>query len=266
MERGHWAQMEGPLQRANTAEIPWVARKFRKASARHGTATFGKWADLGIVALVTSSIPYIAALALPLVDPLAARIDSPRYWFLQTTHQLAVLMLALLAMRAVSTRSWADWGFNLRNAGTSLKMAAAFAVPATIVAYFLGEPVPSSTPPLAPWAAFWILGTHLLIIGTTQEVLFRAFVMRTLEQRWPTAVHLGKVAIPVSGMLAAVIFTLAHVKLFPPSVWPVQIAASFVYGIVYAIVFQRTGSLLGVSLLHGYTNTVFVAIVMLKSA
>ena len=57
---------------------------------------------------------------------------------------------------------------------------------------------------------------------------------------------------------------LAHVKFAPPFIWPAQLVEAFVFGLAYAFMFQRTGSLLGCSLAHGFSNTIYVAMLLIK--
>ena len=123
---------------------------------------------------------------------------------------------------------------------------------------------PQPTSSITAGAIVAVLITHLFVIGSTQEVLFRGFVMGFLENRWPTIYRLGPVKVPLSGLIAAVIFTLAHVKPFPPYAWPAQLAFSFIYGVIYAVMYRHTRSLLGPALAHGYSNAAYVAMMMLK--
>jgi CAAX protease family protein len=179
-------------------------------------------------------------------------------------HQIGALALTLLAIRSVSTRRFADWGLNLRHAGLGIAMAAGFAVVVSVPTYFLMDAAPPPTTPITPWIIIAVLTTHFLVIGTTQEVLYRGFVMGFLENRWPTVYRVAGIEIPVRGLIAAVIFMLSHVKPFPPFVWPMQLMFSLVYGVLYALMYQRTRSLLGPSLAHGYSNAAYVAMMLLK--
>ena len=129
-----------------------------------------------------------------------------------------------------------------------------FALAVTPLMYWLMNRQPAPTTALDAWEIAAILLTHFLVIGFTQEVLFRAFAMGMLQQHWPRS----------AGVLAAVIFTLAHVKFAPPYIWPEQLAIAFVFGLAYAAMYSRTTSLLGPSIAHGFSNTIYVALMMLK--
>lgn len=244
------------------AGSPWILRTFRRGAVESGVVTFGRGPDLVFAAVVALAIPRVARGAVPLAKPLVPALDPDRYWFLQTVHQLAALALTLLVMRLVSTRRWADWGRNFWNAGQGLLLALIFAVVMSVPIYLLMDQAERPTTGISSGGIVGVLVTHFLIIGTTQEVLVRGFVMTFLQNRWPKVYRFAGVEVPLSGLLAAVIFMLAHVKPFPPFFWPAQLGFSLGYGVLYAIMIHGTKSLLGPTLAHGYSNTAYV--VMLK--
>ena len=249
-----------------TMVTPWIKRAIRKGAVQRGTVTFGAAADVCFVATIALAIPWLASVAIPLAVPLLPILDPGRYWLLQTVHQIAALVLTLVTIRLVSVRTWAGWGFNLNRAGLGIAMTVGFALAVSLPTYFLMSAAPQPTSSITAGAIVAVLITHLFVIGSTQEVLFRGFVMGFLENRWPTIYRLGPVEVPLSGLIAAVIFTLAHVKPFPPYAWPAQLAFSFIYGVIYAVMYRHTRSLLGPALAHGYSNAAYVAMMMLKYA
>jgi len=245
---------------------PWLARVIGGSAVQAGTVTFGRNADLFFAAAIALAIPWFASVAVPLASPLLPMLDPERYWLQQTVHQIAALALTLLVIHLVSKRRLADWGLNLRHAGLGISMAAGFAIVVSVPIYFLMDAAPPPTTPITSWVIVAILTTHLLVIGTTQEVLYRGFVMGFLENRWPMVYRLAGMEIPVRGLIAAVIFMLSHVKPFPPFVWPMQLMFALIYGVFYALMYHRTRSLLGPALAHGYSNTAYVAMLLLKYA
>jgi membrane protease YdiL (CAAX protease family) len=215
--------------------------------------TFGPVADLIIFGLVVLAVPWLATLAVALVAPLARRVDPYDYWLQPTAHQIGSLLITLVLMRLTSTRSWREWGFNLRHWRAGLAMAALFAVVVTGPLYLLMEQQPVPAHPMSPFQIAAVLVAHFLIISFTQEVLFRAFAMGVLAQQWPRT----------AGLWATLIFVLAHVKLSPPYVWPEQIGFAAAFGLAYGLMFSRTNSLLGPTLAHGYSNAIFLVMMML---
>lgn len=233
---------------------PRIARIWKSVPTADGTVSFGRAGDLAFVTILVLAIPWLAASVLPLIAPTARRIDPHDYWLMPTAHQLSSLLLTLVVMRLISTRSWFDWGFNLRRAGTSLALALGFALLTTPALYLLMDQQPAPANSITGREIAAVLLTHFLVIGFTQEVLFRGFAMTMLKAKWPIG----------AGVWAAVIFTAAHVKFSPPYIWPAQLAFAFVFGLLYAFMFQRTNSLLGPSIAHGFSNTVYVAMMLLK--
>ena len=101
----------------------------------------------------------------------------------------------------------------------------------------------------------------------SEETLFRGFVMVVLGQSWKGILNIGKLTIPVSGLLAALIFTYAHISytIFPLKFYfnTGQLIAAFGLGIFYAIVFYKTKSLLGSVLCHNISDGIGFIIVWL---
>jgi membrane protease YdiL (CAAX protease family) len=89
-------------------------------------------------------------------------------------------------------------------------------------------------------------------------------VITFLSTHWSRTLRLGAIEISIAGLWSALIFTLAHVKPSPPYFWPPQILFSLVFGLAYAAMYARTHSLLGVTLAHGYSNSIYVAMMLLK--
>jgi membrane protease YdiL (CAAX protease family) len=239
-----------------TRQSPPVAQFWPGAPLRDGTLTLGRVPQLLFVAALVLVLPWLAAIVIPFTEPLAQRIDPHDFWFKPTVHQLSSLALTLILMRTLSTRSWSDWGFNLRNAGAGMLLAALFAVLVTPLMYLLVNEQPAPATGISRTEIAANLLSHFFIMGFTQEVLFRAFAMGMLAQRWPTS----------AGLWAAIIFMLAHVQFVPPYVWPEQLALSLLFGLLYAIMYARTGSLLAPSVAHGCSNGIFVILLLYRHA
>jgi membrane protease YdiL (CAAX protease family) len=224
--------------------------------------TFGRWRDLLLAALIALGLPWIAAIVVPFARQIPW--DHNGYWLLPTVHQLSMLLLTLVVMKVVSRRSLRDWGFNAHGLGLSLKHAGIFAALFTFPLYALMDSAPAPQASISTVDMAAVLFTHFFIISFTQEVLFRGFVITFLSTRWSRTLRLGAIEISIAGLWSALIFTLAHVKPSPPYFWPPQILFSLVFGLAYAAMYARTHSLLGVTLAHGYSNSIYVAMMLLK--
>jgi membrane protease YdiL (CAAX protease family) len=234
--------------------------------ARDGIVTFGRRGDLFFVTAVALGLPWLAAVVVPFLAPLVPLIDPRHYWFLQTAHQLSSFALTIGVMKAVSRRPLRDWGLNLRNPKAGVVLALFFVAVTAVPTFLLVETAPRPTVAISVPEIVAVLLTHFLIIGFTQEVLFRGFVMTFLRRQWPGELRIARLEVPVAGILATVIFVLAHVKLSPPWIWPAQLGFAAGYGLFYAVAFHRTGSLLGPSLAHGWSNAAYVAMLLVKYA
>jgi membrane protease YdiL (CAAX protease family) len=239
---------------------PWLARRFSVASVDDRTVTFGKNRDLLVASVVALAIPYLASVFIPLGVPIKDRVDPSGYWFLPTLHQVVAALLAVVAIRLVSTKPLAEWGFNLRHWGKSLALVAAFAAITIGPIYLLARQAPPASGSMTVGAIVAVLVTHLLVIGTTQEILYRGFLLGFLQRQWGQARLLG---ISHAGWWATLVFVASHIKPYPPFVWPAQLGLSLFYGFLYARITESTGSLLGASLAHGFSNAAYIVCLML---
>ncbi len=118
---------------------------------------------------------------------------------------------------------------------------------------------PSLDYPLTASNMAGVLGSSLLVIGTCEEPLFRGLVMTVLGKYWRGTYRIADVEIPSVAIVATIFFLLAHISFtFSPftmtHVSLYQQFCIFVLGLYWAVVFYRTGSLLGPIITHNYTN------------
>ncbi len=97
--------------------------------------------------------------------------------------------------------------------------------------------------------------------GVGGEPLFRGMVMIVIGRYWKSMVRIGNWKIPSSGVVAAFIFMLGHISytLSPFAIMPFSpyfLFKTFIFGLYYAYVFHRTGSLLGPIISHSYANLI----------
>lgn len=85
-----------------------------------------------------------------------------------------------------------------------------------------------------------------VLVGISEEVLFRGVFHTLLAREWRGTVTLLGVRLPVAGLLSSALFTIAHVHFTPEGVTadPRQLVLAFVMGLYYAVAYERTGSLL----------------------
>ncbi len=161
----------------------------------------------------------------------------------------------------------------MRNRQRSLSLLRAFVlyfvlfvVAGHVILYFIG-PAPTWPHPLTLRNVAGELGFKALLSGTAEEPLFRGLVMMVLYRSWAGQSKWIGIQISHAGLIATGLFIVAHIgfSLAPLQItWisPIQLAQAGVLGFFYAVVFDRTRSLLTPILAHNFANTFLTAIGM----
>jgi CAAX protease family protein len=98
-----------------------------------------------------------------------------------------------------------------------------------------------------------------LYAGTVEEILFRGLLVTFLVQRMSGRLRLGRFDLHVAGVIVAVLFCLAHLGSFWTQSFRVaagQQAYAFVWGVIYAYWYEKSGSLLPSIIGHNVGNLV----------
>lgn len=96
----------------------------------------------------------------------------------------------------------------------------------------------------APWILIFVLAN-----GFMEELLFRGLFLKRLEQ---------VIGAGLSNLLTAIVFSLAHAKAAYASNVPVFMASTFVLGLVWGYVMQKTDSVMGSALFHAGADVMMV--------
>ena len=91
-----------------------------------------------------------------------------------------------------------------------------------------------------------------IFVGPSEEILFRGLIHTYLSKSWTGSLTVARVSIPWAGIVATVIFCLAHIDSVHIN-WAQQLFA-FGLGIYYSTMYERTGSLLNPILAHNYSD------------
>jgi len=238
--------------------------------------SYGKLFDLLSVLLLVELITRSSGTLATFITPYFTGIDPDNPFIWSWVHHIIQFLLALSAMMLYPGIRMRDWGFNLNNNRLSLQIFMKFSL-GWLIFYGIGAfitlkmsgntsvyPFPLTTRNVIGYSGFMFI-----MPGLSEETLFRGFVMVVLGQSWKGILTIGKLTVPVSGLLAALIFTYAHISytIFPLKIHfnTGQLIAAFGLGIFYAVVFYKTKSLLGSILCHNISDGVGFVIVWLLS-
>jgi membrane protease YdiL (CAAX protease family) len=235
--------------------------------------TWKKIRDVLFGLIIILVIPQLASEAANHLAPAFEKWDTNGVYAWITIHHVAQLLLALLLMLIIA-RPLSKWGLNLDNKEKSLEYIKGFILYVTgfvivghIILYFT-SPAPTFRFPLTAENIIGELGFKLLLSGTSEEILFRGLVMTLLLRSWPEKAKIFGLEISWAGIWATLFFVLAHIgfRPFPFEITfidPMQLGQALLMGTFYAIVFDKTRSLLTPILAHNFFNFFLTGVGML---
>ena len=195
---------------------------------------------------------------------IADLLPIERWGALWDAARSGVQLLLSLAVMLLLSRSFSfrDIGFNLNHASWSLKTAGLFTLFWTAAAALW---VLLFSSPLDPGAGDLVYAFTLS--GLSDEVLFRAFVIGMLHPVFAHTFPLFRKGISVAGLISVVLFAAAGVAIsFTPfsisTIDPLSQSLALAMGVLYAVMFEYSHSLLGPILIHNLSNGILLAAVL----
>ena len=191
---------------------------------------------------------------------------SFKYTWLMAHHGIQiVLALAVMAL-PLWGRRFSDWGLNLKNSPETINLLVKFTLGwvlfttiFTLVSQWL-----LGWPPLLDFTLNFeniliYLVFESIVVGVSEELVFRGLVFGVLEPIYRKEIRFPGFTLSLAGVITALFFALAHIgfQLSPFAITafaPVQIFMAFALGIFYAVMRERTGSLLGPILAHNISD------------
>lgn len=239
--------------------------------------SLGKIGDLVVVVVAATLIPDLATVLAHKVYPFLSSLDPDGVFLWLIIHHVFQALLAVVLMKLWLTRRLADYGFNLNDWRRSLRIFFWFCLIYLVPVFFVNV-LPHLVSGNPPWFAYPLnqrnmigfLGFEYLMSGTGEEPLFRGFAIVLLSQSWRRVFRIWRIEISSAGLLATALFMLAHVNftIIPFEItyisWPQQVWALGL-GLYYAVVFQKTKSLLCPVLSHGYSNGIIFTILYIMA-
>jgi membrane protease YdiL (CAAX protease family) len=239
--------------------------------------SLGKIGDLVVVILAVTIIPRLASAATKMVYPLVNSIDPDKAFLGLTLHHIFQLLFSLVLMKLWLSRRLSDYGFNLNDYRRSIKIFFWFCLIYLIPVFFVNV-LPHIISGNPPWFKYPLnarntigfLGFEYLLSGTGEEPLFRGFVIVLLSQSWKKAFRIWRVEISSAGLIATALFMYGHIgfKAFPFEITHISLSQqvwALGLGLYYAVVFERTKSLICPILSHGYSNGIIFTILYLMT-
>ncbi len=98
--------------------------------------------------------------------------------------------------------------------------------------------------PLLPWILIFVISN-----GFMEELLFRGLFLKKYSK------FLG---LPLSNLLTAIIFTLAHIQVKYTSALPVFLIITFLFALTWGFIMQKTDNIWGSTLFHAGADIVLI--------
>lgn len=193
-------------------------------------------------------------------DPLLLEYGS---WLNYLNHHVAQMAIALVLIALLTRGRLREAGLNLAHAAESLRLLVTGFFPVLLLCLIAGHvitPIVQGVPPerfadgIRPMDLAGVFVFSWVIVGLSEEIVFRGFFQTALAKFWHGTVVLAGVQIPLAGVWAAAIFTIAHISFRTMSADPRQLVLAFVLGIYYAVAYYRTGSLLAPIVAHNLVD------------
>jgi membrane protease YdiL (CAAX protease family) len=188
------------------------------------------------------------------------------YVWLMLHHAIQIVFAVAIMILPVWQKSLAEWGFTLKNHQKTLEIILKFSIGwiicttiFTLVTQWL-----SGWPPLLDFYFNWenllsYLIFESIIVGISEEIVFRGLVYGVLMPNFKNEIKLPGFSISYAAIISAIFFSIAHIgfQIIPFSITtiaPMQVFVAFTLGVFYAVVREKTGSLLGPILAHNISD------------
>jgi membrane protease YdiL (CAAX protease family) len=224
-----------------------------------------------IVISASEVIPYgFAKYIADSFQNFTAQTSALSYFLGALVHRSVQFILVLMLLKLLFRAKLSNFGFNFNNKKLSLNIIAYVSVlwPIIILAFFIfsincingfSSYLSSKYPSSVSWMIASLSRDALLLDSFAEEILYRSFVILSLERYWKGTVKIKNWSVSHATLLSVPIFVAAHISLtiFPFKVIsydPTQLVLTLFTGLLFAISFEKTRSLFAPIVLHGYTN------------
>lgn len=246
--------------------------------------------DLALIVAALGALlilPWMGLNAGLTVQPALSGLDSEGAFVFITVHHIVQggVAVAVIGLLVMAGWSWREFGLAWGNVRLALGIVAIFALIYAVLTFgldFLPYAVSRQQPGLAyqftPSNVFGVLAFEWLLVGVSEEILFRGLIMGLLARAFHGTVMLGfgraAFRVSIAGILAAAIFAFAHTIAYDRAFflpfefrpdW-LQVVQAFTLGIYYATLREKTGSLLGPIISHNISDGLYMSMTFLAVA
>jgi uncharacterized protein len=227
--------------------------------------TLKRWPIIAAVGLLVFALMVDGAVNTVALHYIGRPTFTAMPWTVFYFGHTGMLLAALLCIALLGHGRWREFGFKApadnRYVRTALMFGILFGIVMTAADY--AHNIIDHLPP----EKFFLSSANLagsltfegLYAGTVEEILFRGLLVTFLVQRMSGRLRLGGFDLHVAGVIVAVLFCLAHLGSF----WTqsLRVAASqqayaLVWGVIYAYLYEKSGSLLPSIIAHNLGNLV----------
>ena len=240
---------ENTATKSVLASLP--ALRFRSVLAAFGLLLSALAVDAVIIGLVIHFVGKEAFTATP--------------WKVLYFGHSGMLLVAVFWIAFFSHGRFRDWGFKAPSEGRYVYWALLFGLGFGIVmtaadyAHNFAAHLPPEHYSLSASNMAGLLTFSGLYAGTVEEILFRGLLVTFLMQRMSGRVRLGSFDLHIAGVIVALLFCVSHVSSF----WTESFGAAagqqvyaFLWGVIYAYWYEKSGSLIPSIIGHNVGNFV----------
>lgn len=228
-----------------------------------------------LVFLVIEFSPKIGTVIANHYQHLFAFIDPDKTFSWEIIHHIIQMVVPLSVMLIWPKRPLKEWGFRIGDSQKGLKWIVGFTliwVGIYMVITFIYV-IQKSSPQVyydvtSTRNLLGEIGFRSLIVGLSEETLFRAFPITILIVFLNRQVSIFHFKVSQAGIVATIFFVYAHIGyyLFPFHIVHLNIVQLFMaagLGLLYAIVFEETKSILYPMIIHSISDVIPVLSVFL---
>ena len=180
-------------------------------------------------------------------------------------HHIVQMILALLTICLfvlIKKETFASFGFTLKNRKWSISVALKFAAGWILVVLIMN--LIFTNPNTIDYELNFKnvladLFFDFVVTGFSEEILFRGLIFSVIIFYIPGNLKIGKLTISYGVLISTLLFSLAHIginyhTLSIESINYMQLVFTFGLGMFYAIMREKSGSLLGPVIAHGISD------------